>query len=496
MLDPALAPRWPAESVDTSSPGSAQEDSLNSHAATQHTVTDTRLEMGGDEASPSPLSVRTACLDGESMMGPEGSGLGIPPLSSYSFTEPEGAPTAATNMVQRVPAGSREDTEDDEAQLTPLSVRTGRFDDDDMVWPGGTAFGLPPPSHRGPGEPVKEPAAAASMFQKAEETLDGEAPLTPLSVRTASFEDDDIVVSEGPRFGLPPPYYSHGSRQPVGALPHAMILVQNVFVPSREEALRVEEVTPLSVRAASMGGEQGVPDHSGFGFPPPHSRSPQPQPRPPAAALRFVRNVPASSDIWEPQSVLVARMFDAISRDDFAEVHRLLRAGTNPNVFTSKGTHVLFRAAARATNPAIVTLLLGAGANPRASDAAGNEVLHFWSRARKTRRDHDLHIGRALILAGANTNASRKNDGMTPLHHVVVRFNGRRGWGDIQRALLLVSMGADIAAQTTSGQTPRDLLRPGFSVSGERLAELLRQGVASAAAPRSLPACAAPHWGR
>lgn len=248
-------------------------------------------------------------------------------------------------------------------------------------------------------------------------------------------------------------------------------------------------LAPLYVQTAACGDNATAADYKEYGVRPPHLEEYAYQPRPyiPGVGLAL-----PPSRLEEPAHVLVDRLFDAISRDDFSGVRALLCMGINPNVFTPKGTHVLFRAVIKAKEPAIVKLLLAAGADTRASDEVGNQVLHFWTRASTSNQDHSLEIGRALILAGADPNAARHDDGMTPLHNAVLRFNGRRGWHDFHRALLLVREGAEITAKTKLNQIPCNMVLPSNRVAWGRMMELLATGVFPGSEPGSWPVCDTP----
>jgi len=81
----------------------------------------------------------------------------------------------------------------------------------------------------------------------------------------------------------------------------------------------------------------------------------------------------------------------------------------------------------------IVPLLLTAGADPGARDAEGNVALHF-----------NAHEG--LLAPGVNV---RNRAGLTPLHHAALR-------GDRERVRWLLDRGADPALETTAPFEHRD----------------------------------------
>jgi len=135
-----------------------------------------------------------------------------------------------------------------------------------------------------------------------------------------------------------------------------------------------------------------------------------------------------------------------------------------------------------------VHLLLSARADVRAQDERGNQVMHFWARA-TVGRNHLLEIGRSLLLARADINAQRTNDGMSPLHHVTVAHNNRRGWLDFHKALLLVRNGANLCLVTQIGQLPCNLISMDGRASTKKLMQLLTYGVTNVGLGSSWPRC-------
>uniref|UniRef100_A0A7S2M5V2 Uncharacterized protein n=1 Tax=Zooxanthella nutricula TaxID=1333877 RepID=A0A7S2M5V2_9DINO len=170
------------------------------------------------------------------------------------------------------------------------------------------------------------------------------------------------------------------------------------------------------------------------------------------------------------------QLFDVVTRNDIPALRSMLAAGVDVNECTAKGSHVLWRAVIKAREPDLVLMLLRARADPRSADEKGNQVMHFWARA-TAGRNHMLEMGRALLQAKASVNPQRINDGMSPLHHVVVGHNNRRGWLDFHKALMLVRHGADIHLQTRQGQLPSHLITMSSRAASKRLHMLLACGI-------------------
>jgi len=169
-------------------------------------------------------------------------------------------------------------------------------------------------------------------------------------------------------------------------------------------------------------------------------------------------------------------LFDIVSRNDLPALRDILASPVDVNECTAKGSHVLFRAVIKARELDMIHMLLNAGADPRSTDDKGNQVMHFWARA-TVGRNYLLEMGRSLLLAGADVNAQRFNDGMSPLHHVVVGHNNRRGWLDFHKALMLVRHGANIHLRTHIGQLPLNLVNVDGRAATRKLVELLQYGI-------------------
>ena len=114
-------------------------------------------------------------------------------------------------------------------------------------------------------------------------------------------------------------------------------------------------------------------------------------------------------------------------------------------------------------NPAIVQLLLRAGADPQAVDNEGVTPLHLaaWNS--------NPVVTAHLLAAGADPNAL-DNEGYTPLHHAA-----RRGWSGRVIARLLAA-GADPLAESNDGRTPLHSALLGYMEGVRDLVSALVQG--------------------
>ena len=102
---------------------------------------------------------------------------------------------------------------------------------------------------------------------------------------------------------------------------------------------------------------------------------------------------------------------------------------------------MLHSAAGLTGNPAIIQLLLGAGANPNAVDDGGLTPLH------RGAVNGNPVVAAHLLSAGADPNAL-DNDGYTPLH-----WSAARG-GNGRVITRLLAAGADPRAESNDGRTP------------------------------------------
>jgi len=183
-------------------------------------------------------------------------------------------------------------------------------------------------------------------------------------------------------------------------------------------------------------------------------------------------------------------LFDAVTRGDLEEIKQLLRSQCDVNESTGRGSHVIFRAVMKAQGPEVVRLLLDVKADVQRPDDKGNSVMHVWARA-TAGRNHLVAIGESLVRRRADVNAQRTADGMSPLHHVVIGHNNRRGWLDFHKALFLLRHGADPGLSTRQVQRPCDLLATDGRASTRKLARLLLCNGAGGPWPRcEQPDCA------
>jgi len=206
--------------------------------------------------------------------------------------------------------------------------------------------------------------------------------------------------------------------------------------------------------------------------------------------LPLMTMLPSASAIVTMTSAttLADALFNMVSHSDVHGVKRLLSLGVDINASTAGGSRVLFRAVMKARDPELVQFLLSAAADVRACDDKGNQVMHFWARA-TVGRQHLLETGKALLYASADVNAQRAQDCMTPLHHIVVSHNSRRGWFDFHKALFLARCGADIRLATSAGQFPCNLVNMDGRGSTKRLLQLLTAGVQRISSGTMWPRC-------
>lgn len=181
-------------------------------------------------------------------------------------------------------------------------------------------------------------------------------------------------------------------------------------------------------------------------------------------------------------STLNEQLFAAITQSDVKATRDLVRIA-DVNMCTSGGMHILFYALMKVSEPEIIQLLISAGADVHHTDANGNRALHHWARAVRARKGL-LDIGLALAQAGADVNAQRSSDGISPLHLVVIGHNNRRGWLDFHKAAFLVKRGAMTNLETQRGQLPSNLLKYDRRSATLSLVQLLTAGHA-----KTLPHC-------
>jgi hypothetical protein len=102
------------------------------------------------------------------------------------------------------------------------------------------------------------------------------------------------------------------------------------------------------------------------------------------------------------------------------------------------------QAAVSSNDPAMAKVLLAAGANVNAKDAAHETPLHDAAVKGRT------GVAKVLLAAGADVNA-RDEDGYTPLHSAAI-------WGHLELARMLVAAGADVNAPDRNRETPLHLV--------------------------------------
>eukprot|EP00927_Polykrikos_kofoidii_P021245 TRINITY_DN20174_c0_g3_i1.p1 TRINITY_DN20174_c0_g3~~TRINITY_DN20174_c0_g3_i1.p1 ORF type:complete len:612 (-),score=83.41 TRINITY_DN20174_c0_g3_i1:106-1941(-) len=151
-------------------------------------------------------------------------------------------------------------------------------------------------------------------------------------------------------------------------------------------------------------------------------------------------------------------LFNAVTEGNLENIRHVIANMRDINEPTTFGSHILSRAVMKADNVEILRLLLDAGADVHASDVRGNSVMHFWARATGS-MERLLPIGNMLLAAGADVNAQRSMDGVTPLHHVIGAQAKRKGQICFQKARFLLDNGADTGARLDgTGERPIDLL--------------------------------------
>lgn len=133
-----------------------------------------------------------------------------------------------------------------------------------------------------------------------------------------------------------------------------------------------------------------------------------------------------------------------------ATVHECLDEGADPNARTMRrisGRFLFYiddftplHWAAMSADTAVIKVLLGAGANPKAQDEKGRTPLHeaAW-------RNRDPAVISALLDAGADLEV-RTKDGRTPLHMATEN--------KIAVIKVLLEAGADPKARDEGGKTP------------------------------------------
>ena len=161
---------------------------------------------------------------------------------------------------------------------------------------------------------------------------------------------------------------------------------------------------------------------------------------------RYLQGVPARAT--HGASVSVPDLHWAAIEGDVAEVKRLIAAGADMNATETLygGQRALHWAVHGGSG--VVRALLAAGAALEAQDDNGETALFV---AVRSNDDVNYRALKALLVAGADTNARGRNLQYTyPLHNAVMNDQDN-GW---QAVLLLRSFGADPNATNGFGATP------------------------------------------
>ena len=140
----------------------------------------------------------------------------------------------------------------------------------------------------------------------------------------------------------------------------------------------------------------------------------------------------------------------AAGDEDPAVVGLLLEAGADVNARDEEGLTPLFPAAE--CNPAAFDLLLAAGANLNVRDNKGNTLLHAAARG------EDPAMIKLLLAAGIDINV-RNDEGEAPVHDAATwsgwgygrKGRERRGIGVVKA---LLEAGSDVEARDHGGRTP------------------------------------------
>ncbi|MDE0099564.1 MAG: ankyrin repeat domain-containing protein [Truepera sp.] len=161
--------------------------------------------------------------------------------------------------------------------------------------------------------------------------------------------------------------------------------------------------------------------------------------------------------------------YAAFYTDDPAIIRVLLDAGADVNPQGNDGTP-LHAAVAYNTNlaivPAITRVLLDAGADVNAQDLLGFTPLHLAT----FRTRPDPTVVEALLDAGADVNAQEDLYSWTPLHYAA-RFGRNPA---VIEALL--EAGADASARDSEGKTPWDYAQENEALRGTDAWWRLREG--------------------
>ena len=150
--------------------------------------------------------------------------------------------------------------------------------------------------------------------------------------------------------------------------------------------------------------------------------------------------------------------------DSLSEVTiRLLERGADPNARRAGGRTPLH--GATLAGPAVISLLLGAGADPLLGDRTGETLLHTLARYSTSQGSVTIPL---LLDAGVDIDLPTHN-GETPLHLAA----GARNSGNVA---LLLDLGAGPALRTTEGDTPLHSAMSAFRPDSNSIAALVAAG--------------------
>jgi ankyrin repeat protein len=146
----------------------------------------------------------------------------------------------------------------------------------------------------------------------------------------------------------------------------------------------------------------------------------------------------------DPRVDLDLTLLDAVYNRDTASAARCLAAGADPNAFVGLDTYSPLQAAAYQSDPAIVVLLLRAGAT-----VDGRDMYDHTALCHAAGCGH-MDVMRALIEAGGDV-AVRSGGGTTPLHFAALT-------GQTDACHLLLECGARADVRNHSHRLPADLV--------------------------------------
>lgn len=165
------------------------------------------------------------------------------------------------------------------------------------------------------------------------------------------------------------------------------------------------------------------------------------------------------------------KFFDALWREDFAEMRKLIEQGANVDMRTFDGRETPLHLAAMNGPASCVKFLIGVGADVNAQTASGATPLHA-----AVYGGHE-DIVSFLLEAGADVNLRTKG-GETALHVAITPLDpASYEPEDLAIVEMLLDEGVEINAQERHGNTALKQLRvlstPRKSPSGVQIEELL-----------------------